>query len=225
MIGRLQPLSLNSAQIHPKMKAHMFKTYIRSVLTSGTENMELNGNELPSFKKLEGNALKKLLRIPTRCHTTDLFDALNIEQTIRYLKRMKCKFMARINKNEYTKQTAEFICNLKCENTFTSHLAKTLSMNQDYDYDALVTTSEFRSAELNAVKKPSEDMCNMVMVNKLKLVFNTKNRFAIADKLFDLLKFENVNYDTINRYTKPKRKTCIIRITINVETVIFFYFF
>ncbi len=104
----------------------------------------------------------------------------------------------------------EFICNLKCENTFTSHLAKTLGMNQDYDYDALVTTSEFRSAELNAVKKPSEDMCNMVMVNKLKLVFNTKNRFAIADKLFDLLKFENVNYDTINRYTKPKRKTCII---------------
>jgi hypothetical protein len=210
MSGRLQALNLNSAHIHPKMKAQMFKTYVRPVLTSGIENMELNGNELLAFKKLEGNALKRLLKIPIRCHTTDLFDALNIEQTNRYLKRMKCKFMARINKNEYTKQIAEFICNLKCENTFTSHLAKTLGMNQDYDYDALVTTSEFRSAELNAVKKPSEDMCNMVMVNKLKLVFNTKNRFAIADKLFDLLKFENVNYETINRYTKPKRKTCII---------------
>ena len=84
-------------------------------------------------------------------------------------------------------------------------MANTLGMNQDYDYDALVLTSEFRAAELKAVKKPSEDMCNMGMVNKLKLVFNTKNRFAIADKLF-----ENVNYETINRYTKPKRKTCII---------------
>jgi len=225
MISRLQALNLNSAHIHPKMKAQMFKSYIRPVLTSGTENMELNGSELLAFKKLEGNALKRLLRIPIRCHTTDLFDALNIEQTNRYLKRMKCKFMARINKNEYTKKIAEFICNLKCDNTFTSHLAKTLGMNQDYDYDALVTTSEFRSAELNAVKKPSEDMCNMVMVNKLKIVFNTKNRFAIADKLFDLLKFENFNYDTINRYTKPKKKTCIIRITIKVETIVLFLFF
>jgi hypothetical protein len=74
------------------------------------------------------------------------------------------------------------------------------------DYDALVTTSEFRAAELKLVKKPSEVMCNMMMVNKLKVVFETKNRFAIADKLFDLLKFENVNYETMNRYTKPKKK-------------------
>ena len=112
---------------------------------------------------------------------------------------MKCKFMARINENDFTRQIAEFICNLKCENTFTSHLANTLGMNQDYDYDALVTTSAFRATQLKLVKKQSEDMCNMVMVNKLKMVFNTKNRFAFADKLFDLLKFENVNYETMNR--------------------------
>ena len=98
-------------------------------------------------------------------------------------------------------------------------------MNQDYDYDALVTTSEFRAVELKAVKKPSEDMCNMGMVNKLKLVFNTKNRFAIVDKLFYHLKFENINYETINRCNKLKRKTNIIRITINFETIIFFLFF
>jgi hypothetical protein len=79
-------------------------------------------------------------------------------------------------------------------------------MNQDYDYDALVITSELGAAELKLVKKPSEDMCNMMMVNKLKVVFNTKNRFAIADKLFDLFKFETVNYETMNRYTKPKKK-------------------
>ncbi len=65
---------------------------------------------------------------------------------------MKCKFMARIiNKNEFTRQIAEFICNLKCENTFTSNLANILGMNHDYDYDALVTTSEFREAELKLV--------------------------------------------------------------------------
>ncbi len=41
-------------------------------------------------------------------------------------------------------------------------------MNHDYDYDALVTISEFRAAELKLVKKPSESMV-MVIVNKLKV--------------------------------------------------------
>ena len=40
----------------------------------------------------------------------------------------------------------------------TTQLAKTLAMNHSYDYDALVTTFEFRAAELKLVKKPSEDM-------------------------------------------------------------------
>ena len=129
MIGRLQALNLNSAHIHPKMKAQMFKTYIRPVLTSGCENMELSGTELLAFKKLEGNALKKLLRIPIRCHTTNLFDALNIEQTNRYMKRMKCKFMARIDSNNLTKQIAEFISELRIEKSFTTDLANTMEMN------------------------------------------------------------------------------------------------
>ncbi len=68
-------------------------------------------------------------------------------------------------------------------------------------------------------------MCNIGMFKKLKLVFNTKNRFAIVDKLFYHLKFENINYETINRCNKLKRKTNIIRITINFETFIFFFIF
>ena len=76
------------------------------VLTYGAENMELNGNEILEFKKLEGNTIKKLLRIPTRCHTTDLVDSLNIEQTNRYLHRMKLKFLIRLSKNEYTHKIA-----------------------------------------------------------------------------------------------------------------------
>jgi len=59
--------------------------------------MELNGNELLEFKKKEGNAMKRLLRIPIRCKTTDLLDSLNIEQTNRYLMRMKLKFVLRLN--------------------------------------------------------------------------------------------------------------------------------
>jgi hypothetical protein len=45
------------------MKAHLFKTCFRPFLTYGIENMELNGNELLEFKNLEGDTVKRLLRI------------------------------------------------------------------------------------------------------------------------------------------------------------------
>ncbi len=52
MIGRLLALNLNSAHIHTEMKAQMFKTYIRPVLTSGCENMELSGKLNANFFEL-----------------------------------------------------------------------------------------------------------------------------------------------------------------------------
>jgi hypothetical protein len=118
MIGKLQAMNLNSLHIHPYMKAHLFKTYIRPILTYGIENMELNGNEILEFKKLESNAIKRLLRIPIRCKTTDLVDSLNIEQTNRYLMRMKLKFVLRLNKNDYTRSVLEFQTKFKLDNSF-----------------------------------------------------------------------------------------------------------
>jgi hypothetical protein len=102
MVAKLQTINLTSLYIHPKMKAQLFKTYIRPVLTCGTENMALNQKELLEFKKIEGNCLKRLIRILTRCHTTDLFTGLSIEQTNKYLIRMKIKFLIRLDQNEFT---------------------------------------------------------------------------------------------------------------------------
>jgi len=45
-------MNLNSSHIHSYMKAHLFKPYIRPILTYDIENMELNGNELLEFKKI-----------------------------------------------------------------------------------------------------------------------------------------------------------------------------
>jgi hypothetical protein len=40
--------------IHPKMKAQLFKTYIRLILTNGTENMALDRQEINQIKRMEG---------------------------------------------------------------------------------------------------------------------------------------------------------------------------
>ena len=43
----------------------------------GIENMELNGNELLEFKNLEGNSVKRLLRIPIRCNQKNKFSKVS----------------------------------------------------------------------------------------------------------------------------------------------------
>ena len=54
--------------------------------------------------------------------------------------------------------------------------------------------------------KPNENMCNMEMVNKLKRVFNCKNRFTIPDQLFNLIKFETTSYISVTKQINPIRK-------------------
>lgn len=98
------------------MKAHLFKKYICPTLTYGIENMELNGNELLEFKKVEGNAIKRLLRILSRRKTTDLVNSLNIQQTNRYLIRMKLNSVLRLDKNDYTRSVLEFQTKMKLDN-------------------------------------------------------------------------------------------------------------
>ncbi len=52
-------MNLTSLHIHPKMKAQLFRTYIRPILTYGTETMALDRQEINQIKRMEGNFLKK----------------------------------------------------------------------------------------------------------------------------------------------------------------------
>jgi len=233
MMGRLQTMNLNSLHIHPKMKAQLFKSYIRPVLTYGAENMELNGLEILEFKKLVGNSIKRLLKLPTRCHTTDLVDALNIEQTNRYLQRMKLKFLIRLSKNELTLKILKFQVSMKYSDSFTEEIAVYLGLNHDYDLENLIEESEIKIKALKAVKKPTPDMYNENKVNSLRLIFNTKNRFIIPDKIFEIIKFGNKNESLKevlirkrkNRNNKIKPRSIIVIDLTAIINFIFFYIF
>ncbi len=51
-----------------------------------------------------------------------------------------------------------------------------------------------------------ENMYNMEMVNKLKRVLNSKNRFTNPDQLFNLIKFETTSYISVNKQINPIRQ-------------------
>jgi hypothetical protein len=71
------------------------------------ENFIWSKTEFNAIKRIEANIVKRLLNIPTRCHTTDLFDSLNIEQTKDYIEECRNNWYLRIINNNLTKLILE----------------------------------------------------------------------------------------------------------------------
>ena len=103
-VSKLKTLGIVTNQMHPNMKAHLYKTYVRPVLTYGCENMNINASSLNNIKRTEGNIVKGLLTIPRRCCTTSLFLSLNIMPTDYIIKNIKIDFFNRLIENELTKK-------------------------------------------------------------------------------------------------------------------------
>jgi hypothetical protein len=120
--------------------------------------------------------------------------------------RMKLKFVLRLNNNEYTRSVLEFQTKIKLDNSFVMEILSYLKLSFDFDYDTLINECDIKIEELKQIMKPNENMCNMEMVNKLKRVFNSKNRFKIPDQLFNLIKFETTSYIPVNKQINPIRK-------------------
>ena len=59
-VARLTTLGLTNEIIKPLLKARLYTTFIRSILTYGIENCDLNLGQLDEIKKAEGDILKKL---------------------------------------------------------------------------------------------------------------------------------------------------------------------
>jgi len=176
MTAKLNCMNLTSLHIHPKTKAKLFRTYIRPILTYGTENMALDRQEINQIKRMEGNCLKRMLKIPTRCRTTDLFDSLRIEQSADYLLRMKLKFLLRLDSNDLIRPICESLADLKFENSFTTEIASHLELT-DYTYESLLVSAAVMVKKMDQSKKSYSKTYNSKVI-QLKKVMNTKNRFV-----------------------------------------------
>ncbi len=81
---------------------------------------------------------------------------------------------------------------MKYSDSFVEEIDVYLGLHHDYDLENLIEESVIKI--LKAVKKPTTDMYNESKVNSLRwLIFNTKNRFIIPDKIFEIIKFGHKN--------------------------------
>ncbi|CAF1070534.1 unnamed protein product [Brachionus calyciflorus] len=73
------------------------------VLMYGLETCDLKKTEINGIKRTEGNIIKGIIGVPTRCKTTDLLHSLNIDETRIYLENQKLDFILRLINNKNTK--------------------------------------------------------------------------------------------------------------------------
>jgi exonuclease III len=100
----LKELGLTSNCISIKMKAQMYKTFIRPVLFYGLENLDLNKTERDGLQRLESNLVKMCIGISKYCYSSHLLLALNIDAVQVRLIINKCSFFIRLSKNGYTRK-------------------------------------------------------------------------------------------------------------------------
>ena len=70
----------------------------------GIENMVYNKSLQNEIARTEGNLIKRIIGIPTRCRTTSLHLALNISSSRTYLENMKTELFLRLISNSYIKK-------------------------------------------------------------------------------------------------------------------------
>ncbi|CAF0984154.1 unnamed protein product [Brachionus calyciflorus] len=122
------------------------------------EDEHENKHERLTLKRTEGNLVKFMIGVPTRCRTTDLLCAVKIEPTIKRLDALKCDFYLRLRKNVYTNELLDEVKQL--ENSLSNEIMeiKTTYDTNESELDKLCSItkyhvkSEFKAMKLNNPK-------------------------------------------------------------------------
>ena len=118
------------------VKARLFSTFIRSIVTYGLENCFLNGEQLDKIVTTEGNILKKLLYLPNTAKSTELYIALGLETSALNLKKQKLRFFQVLRSNEYTNAVLGELRKLNM-NTFISKIDCLVKTNKNASLNTL----------------------------------------------------------------------------------------
>ena len=89
------------------MRAQLYKVYIRPVVYYDIEACFMSPTDILNLKRLEGNIIKIILGINTKCKTTDLFNALKIDITRDKHDNAKVEFFLRLTQNEFTNELVQ----------------------------------------------------------------------------------------------------------------------
>ncbi|CAF0943225.1 unnamed protein product [Brachionus calyciflorus] len=183
---KLKSIGVLNKQMHPNMRARLYKVYIRPVLWYGVESIYMKQSDILLLKRLEGNIVKTILGIHTRCKTTDLFTALNIDSTRDRLTVTKIDFYSRVIQNSYTKELLFFMETISEAKDLVNEIYELIDvLSMDVDLNLAEACQVYK---LNSGKKNVSSVVNG-NVETLRSIFNMKNETDMVKNIINIIKF------------------------------------
>lgn len=167
----------------------IFKAYIRSVLSYGYENVEINEITTKGIRRFEGNFIKKMISMPVRCHATNLLLAMNIIEPDLVLKKAKLSFFVRLLENKYTCSLLDEVLKHNMSNSFTKEISVLLEVKETVNLACLRVLAEEALAIIARIKDHIKRIDDTV-VNEIRTLLK-KNDSETKARLFELIKVKS----------------------------------
>ena len=187
-VAKLQSTGIASENMHPHLQAEMFKIHIRPILYYAIENYHLSEYDMKTIKRIEGNALKRLIGISTHCKSTDLFFSFNMMMTVDRIKWLKLKHFIRMSRNELTNSLLVELENKYIKNSFIEEIKEITSEVTLPEGSTLVDKAYISIQDL--LDKNEVDIDTSKKVETLKLLYNLSDRENMRVYINDLLDSE-----------------------------------
>lgn len=186
MIAQMKNQGLLDQNLDVKAKVILFKSFIRSTLLYGFENVILTEKVFNEIRTFEGNFIKTMIEIPKRCHTTELLSALNIVEPKLFLTVQKLSFFNRLISNDYTNAIINEMSKLKYLGSFTNEITNLLGIDAETSLENIKVKVNIKLSELNKIKTDLKKTSNE-RIDKIKILV-TRRDYKSKNELFNLLK-------------------------------------
>ncbi len=186
-VAKIITLGLSNDLMHIQLKAEMFKVHIRPIIMYALENFNLNSGEIRKIKSAEGNALKRLIGMPTRCKSTDLFLSFDMMSTQERVNWLKLKHYVRMSTNEYTRDFLQEIDRLNIESSFVNEIK---ALVKDIP-DCFTLNDKCEIKILDMEDELEEKIEKSKVCQLLKLAYNLNDKEEMKTIIFNLIKFDS----------------------------------
>jgi len=179
-----------SYAVHAKVKARLLTTFVRSILTYGLENCEMNASLLGKIKSTESNILKKFLSLPRCLKSTPLYASLRITPIEAYLKMQKIKFFKRLRANEYTNNVLNQLSKNSFKGCFFDELTNAMGYRTQISYSISQVTG-IADQQINELEKANkirkiepQSETSKKISNFFEIVSPIERRIALTQELW-----------------------------------------
>ncbi|CAF0880263.1 unnamed protein product [Brachionus calyciflorus] len=128
--------------------------------------------------------------LPTRCTTTSLQLALNINSVHDSIRKAKLEFFLNLTKNAFTKEIIRVSINLNIDRDLTSEIIDIMTTEDDSIINSQLNIMDKVKATLYVIRVREKDkMKQNEEARQIKDILPSNDRVVIKTRLFNSLKF------------------------------------